>query len=59
MKRKRRYPAIQIFIDYMERYNRMPTKTEFDEIWQGAAKYYYEIKNMFLADMDFYMGKEE
>ena len=56
---KRRYNAVQIFIDYMKNEGRLPTEKEFDEIWQGGEKYYYQVKRMFLKDMKFYLGEEE
>lgn len=56
---KRRYNAVQIFIDYMKNEGRLPTEKEFDEIWQGGEKYYYQVKRMFIKDMKFYLGEEE
>lgn len=58
IKVKRRYNAIQIFIDFMEKEGRVPTEKEFDEIWRGGEKYYYQVKRKFLKDIDFYMEAE-
>ena len=39
--------AITIFIEYWEENHTIITKEEFDEIWKGATKYYFQIRNQF------------
>lgn len=52
---KRRKKAIQLFIEMNRFENRNPTKSEFDEWWQGANKYYYQVKKQFEENYDYYM----
>lgn len=56
---KRKMIAIQVFIDYWMKHGKVISKQEFDEIWQGDTRYYYKVKQQFLADKEFYVGKEE
>ena len=49
--------AIQIFYDYRDKENRVPTKKEFDEWFYGkdrgrASRYYYQVKRQFLKEQE-------
>lgn len=40
--------GIDIFVEYWQENNEIISKKEFDELWQGAAKYYYFLKKKFV-----------
>ena len=50
--------AIQIFYDYEEQENRLPTKKEFDVAYygrvlrRGESNWYYQVKKKFLEEKE-------
>lgn len=48
---KRNIKAIQIFIDYWEKTGLVISKQEFDSIWEGSVKYYYQVRKEFLDSL--------
>lgn len=50
--------AMELFVTMMRFENRMPTRDEFNEWWQGGKNYYYTVKKKFEENYDYYMDQE-